>query len=70
MRELNLNSICTLHFEFALVDDLFQYAKFITELFPWNKFSWSAISNALILFVDTKKPQLVGLNPYNTFYSV
>lgn len=69
-RELNVNSICTQQFAFAQVDDLFQYAKFITVLFPWNKFQHSAIRNELNKSAGIKKPQLVGLIRYNTIYSV
>ncbi len=69
-RELNLNSICTQRFVFALVDELFHYAKFIRDLFQRSK---SAAKPALVELKQTvgiKKPQLVGLFRFNRFYSI
>lgn len=41
-RELNLSSLCTQHFEFPQVDDLFHGAKFIRVLF---RHKWVSSSN-------------------------
>lgn len=70
MRELNLNSLCTQHFEFPQVDDLFHSAKFIGDLFQRSKSPAMSARIELKPAVNTKKPQLVGLFRYNLFYSV
>lgn len=64
-RELNLNSLCTQHFEFPQVDDLFHYAKFIRDLFRWSKSPAKSRRIELKPAANTKKPQLVGLFRYN-----
>lgn len=70
IRELNLNSLCIQQFEFAQVDDLFHYAKFIRDLFQRNKPAAKSVLVELKLTVGIKKPQLAGLFRFNRFYSI